>query len=514
MGSPSCDSVTCRRRAGPRSLAALFVGMIAIALVGCTLPTPVPSTTASPTQPNIVFVLVDDLSSNLTPYMTQVQKLEDDGMSFTQYSVTDSLCCPSRSSILTGQYPHNTGVFDNTGDDGGFDAFRRFGNEERTFATALQSAGYRTGFMGKYLNGYQPADPLGGTSPYVPPGWDEWVGAGNGYPEFDYSLNENHRIVSYGSRREDYLTNVLSAKGTAFISESAAGDRPFFLEISTFAPHAPYVPDPADRDAFPGLTAPRSRSFDTLPATAPPWLADTPPLSPMMQRRIDRDFRKRAQSVQAVDRMLGDLRSALQSSGEASNTVVIFSSDNGYHMGEHRLAPGKMTAFDTDVRVPLVIAGPGIASGATQDAVVQNVDLAPTFEVLAGAMVPDTVDGRNLTPLFDGSVPSTWRTTALVEHHGPNLDDMDPDRPARGSGNPPTYTSIRAKDFTWVEYADGVIEFYDRRADPDELANVADSLTPESVATLRLARAGLGACAASTCRETDRVDLSGILPSG
>jgi N-acetylglucosamine-6-sulfatase len=150
--------------------------------------TPAPAAAAA-TPPNIVFVLTDDLAWNLIQYLPQVQQLRADGVTFTNYTVTDSLCCPSRSSILTGKFPHDTGVFTNGGTDGGFAVFKNRGNENSTFATALQSKGYATAFMGKYLNGYLPADTQGGAQPYVPPGWSEWDVAGNGYPEYNYSLN-------------------------------------------------------------------------------------------------------------------------------------------------------------------------------------------------------------------------------------------------------------------------------------------------------------------------------------
>src|SRR5690349_6855436 len=167
--------------------------------------------------PNIVFVLTDDLSWNLVQYLPQVRQLQSQGLTFNDYVVADSLCCPSRSSIFTGRFPHDTGVFTNGGDDGGFGYFHSHGEEANTFATALQAKGYRTAMMGKYLNGYLPADHQGGTTPYVPPGWTEWDVAGNGYPEFIYNLNENHTVVHYGSQPADYLTDVLARKGAAFI---------------------------------------------------------------------------------------------------------------------------------------------------------------------------------------------------------------------------------------------------------------------------------------------------------
>jgi N-acetylglucosamine-6-sulfatase len=161
-----------------------------------TTPSAAPSSTAAGSapggKPNIVFVLTDDLSNNLVQYMPHVLALQKAGTSFSNYTVTDSLCCPSRSSIFSGKFPHDTGVFTNTGADGGFNVFHSRGEESDTFATALQQVGYRTAMMGKYLNGYQPADALGGSQPYVPPGWNEWDVAGNGYPEFNYDLNQDH----------------------------------------------------------------------------------------------------------------------------------------------------------------------------------------------------------------------------------------------------------------------------------------------------------------------------------
>lgn len=148
------------------------------------------------TRPNIVFVLTDDLSTNLLQYMPHVLALQHAGTSFSNYTVTDSLCCPSRSSIFTGNFPHDTHVFTNTGTDGGFNVFHSRGEENSTFATSLQKVGYRTAMMGKYLNGYEPGATLGGSQPYVPPGWNEWDVAGKGYPEFGYDLNQNHQVVS------------------------------------------------------------------------------------------------------------------------------------------------------------------------------------------------------------------------------------------------------------------------------------------------------------------------------
>ncbi len=266
---------------------------------------------AAATRPNIVFVLTDDLSSNLDAYMPHVLRMQREGTSFTNYFVTDSLCCPSRSSIISGRFPHDTGVYTNAGTDGGFHAFHDNGGESQTFATALHAAGYTTAMMGKYLNGYRPRATLGGAEPYVPPGWDEWDVAGNGYPEFGYSLNQDGRVVDYGHSPADYLTDVIASRGRAFIDQAASAHRPFMLELATFAPHAPYVPAPRDAQLFPGLQAPRSPAFDAAALNGPAWLRAFSPLRPHQIAKIDDAFRLRAQSVQAVDRMIASVEAEL-----------------------------------------------------------------------------------------------------------------------------------------------------------------------------------------------------------
>ncbi|HZX02512.1 sulfatase [Kribbella sp.] len=485
----------------------LFRRTIAVVLLllvaGCSKPQQAAVQPTQPTQPNIVFVLTDDLSMNLLQYMPQAQQLAKDGASFSNYTVTDSLCCPSRSSIFTGKFPHDTGVFTNGGKDGGFKVFHQRQNEDSTFATALQKAGYHAAMMGKYLNGYQPDGTVDGQQNYVPPGWNDWYVAGNGYNEYNYTLNANHQLEKHGKAPNDYLTDVLAGKAHGVITSAK---QPFFLEIATFAPHAPYTPAPQDKKKFPGLKAPRDASYDKLPANAPPWLAKHPALTPKQQKALDKAFRKRVQAVQAVDRMIGSLRATLEQAGVADHTVVVFSSDNGYHLGEHRLTAGKQTAFETDVHVPLVMAGPGIKAGSTVPQSVQNVDLAPTFETLAGLTPAADVDGRSLTALFGGTPPAGWRTASLVEHHGPDIDRKDPDYPPKGSGNPTTYEALRTATSTYVEYSDGTVEYYDRTKDPLQLDNTAGSLPAAKKTQLHNALHALKTCHNETaCTKAGRM---------
>ncbi len=479
----------------------------AVRSAGSGTAAPVPNAAAplpsSEKHPNIIFILTDDLALNLVQYMPHVLEMEKGGATFTNYFVTDSLCCPSRSSIFTGRYPHSTGVFKNEGADGGYNAYVNLGNEPAVFANALSGAGYRAAMMGKYLNGYLPErNPPG-------PGWTEWDVAGNGYPEFNYSLNENGKIDRRGNDPQDYLVDVLSGLGVDFIKQSKG--QAFVMEIATFAPHSPYTPAPRDENAFPGLKAPRTPAYDAAPdADAAKWLRNQPPLRDAEKERIDAAFRKRAQSVLAVDKMIGELEAAVAAIGQEKNTYFVFSSDNGYHMGEHRLRPGKMTAFDTDIHVPLVVTGPGVPAGSSLDAIVENVDLNPTFTELAGITTMPLAEGHSLASLLRGKNGDDWRTVALVEHHGPLHDPSDPDLPARRSGNPPSYEAIRSSTAVYVEYADGDREYHDLVTDPWELHNTFASLPQAEKAALHSALAAIQGCQdAAACWTAQHVKLGG-----
>ena len=462
------------------------------------------------TRPNIVFVLADDLSTNLVRYMPAVRALARRGATFTNYYVTDSLCCPSRTSIFTGLLPHDSGVYTNSGRNGGFWSFDSHLDGARTYAVALQQSGYRTALMGKYLNGYQPYFTLHRGRPFVPLGWNDWDVTGNGYDEYHYSLNENHRLVRFGIGPAAYLTNVLSRLASRFVVESGvdvgAKKQPFAVEVATFAPHEPYVYAGRDAHRFMHLHAPHTPAFGERDVLGNPKWLDEPPLTRRAIHMIDRDFRRRVRAVQAIDRMVASIERRIAAEGLSRNTYFVFSSDNGYHMGEHRLRPGKMTAFDTDIRVPLIIAGPGIRPGMRIDALADNVDLAPTFEQLAGHTVSPSIDGRSLVPLLQGRTSSDWRRAVLVEHRGPDIDVTDPDFPKPESGNPPSYEAMRMRQALYVEYADGEHEYYDIASDRYELRNAYSDLGPVLRARLHHELMGLAHChGAAECHRADQL---------
>lgn len=467
-------------------------------------------------KPNIIFFLADDFSWNLVEYMPNLQAMQKAGMTFSNYFVTNSLCCPSRSTIFTGKFPHDDGVFTNDKKSGGgFEGFNTNGNEAKTFAVALHAGTYKTAMMGKYLNGYEPLQNYSNThgqvsnpivNPTVPTGWDEWDVAGWGYGQFGYYLNQNgNAAVFHDHKAADYLTDVLSGSASIFIEKNKAV--PFFIEIATFAPHAPFTPANRDANKFPGLGVPRTPAFGArADANAPNWLKAIDPLDPVDIEKIDKSYRMRAQSVQAIDKMIGDIlcqaatqegmppvttcnlkgvqKAAIYLSKVGTNTYVFFSSDNGLHMGDYSLNPGKQTPYDIDIRVPLVVVGPGVKQNYNENKIAMNIDLCPTFTELGGVSqsLPD-MDGHSLVPLFPGNpLPYAWRKVALIEHHGQKYDsdpnNPDPDVSPNKKENPPTYEALRTEKEMYVEYKDKTVEkaYYNINNDPYELNNIYSTL--------------------------------------
>lgn len=425
-------------------------------------------------KPNIIFILTDDFAGNLVEFMPNLKAMQREGVTFSHYYVSNSLCCPSRSSIFTGRLPHNTGVQTNTKPNGGYEVYMEQGNAQESFCVALQQAGYKTAMMGKLLNGYLP-------NKHLPlPGWSDWFVAGAGYRNFDYDINSNGQILHYGHAPEDYLTDVLSARTDSLIR--AWKDDPFFIEIATFTPHAPFTPAPRHQQLFNAAKAPRTPAFNKqADSTAPGWLRKLQPLGSQQIDRIDNIFRNRLRCIMSIDEMLGNIRKTLNQTGASSNTYIFFSSDNGYHLGDYSMLQGKQTPFDIDIRVPLIAWGPHVAKGNLQQAIVSNIDLAPTFAALAGAQLTVQPDGRDIQHLLreQNTEKINWRNFAIIEHRRVNYDRNDPDRQEAEDGRLPSYTALRFRNFLYIEYETGEISCYDVQNDPYELKNMAAVLPIE-----------------------------------
>jgi arylsulfatase A-like enzyme len=219
------------------------------------------------------------------------------------------------------------------------------------------------------------------------------------------------------------------------------------------------------------------------------------PLAPDALAKIREWYEMRVEAVQSVDRMIGAIAHSVQVAGQAENTVFVFSSDNGYHLGQYTLEYGKQTAFDTDIRVPLVVDGPGVARGSTIDAMTSSIDLAPTLLNIAGVQPTAAQDGVSLLGLLHGRpAPPDWQRAVLIEHHGPVVSPSDPDFQRWRSGDPPSYEAIRTPTYLYVEYVHGQREYYDLVRDPYELHNIAGTLSARRLATLHARLQALAHC--------------------
>jgi N-acetylglucosamine-6-sulfatase len=500
---------------GKRSHAGLAVVLLAVALLsGCTSSARGGGGSGPHARPNFVFLLTDDLDSSAIAYMPKLKALlTDQGTTLSRYYVSLAWCCPSRASTLRGQYAHNTGVWTNNAPNGGFYMFQKLGREQSTLATWLQGAGYRTGLFGKYLNGYPEQAPVKKT--YVPPGWNTWVSPAAGYPysQFDYTLNEDGRLTHQKPSPATYLTDVLTRKVSNFLAAKDAG--PFMAYVAPYNPHIPAVPAPRHRGLFAGVRAPRTPSYSEPDMTGKPAeLQRLPPVTPKEAREWDALYRKRLQSMQSVDDMIGTLVQSLKDTGKLADTYFIFTSDNGFHMGQHRLPPGKNTAYEEDVRVPFAIRGPGIPAGRTVDALAANIDIAPLLADLAGAKTAPFVDGRSLRPVLSGPPPKNWRQVLLLEHakargthpHGPQTagdGTLEPPELVRAGARSKAYlapfVALRTRRYLYAEYDTGERELYDVVADPYELHNIAAG-NPLLVAGLSARLQQLRGCAGRSCQ--------------
>jgi len=443
-------------------------------------------------RPNILLILSDDEDVASHAYMPKTKALiEDQGIALDNYFVTYSFCCPSRATMLRGEYAHNHRIQGNVLPTGGARKFRALGHEESTIATWLQAAGYRTGLFGKYMNDYAPEEG------HVPPGWDEWYGNRDGY--YNYVLNENGKPVSYGDRAEDYSTDVLAGHAAAAIRRATAGEAPFFFIVTPFAPHSPETPAPRHAHLFADLTYPRSASFDEADVSDKPSLIrDRPRLAPWQLESIDKVYRLRLGTLQAVDDLVETLVSALRETGALDNTYVVYTSDNGWHMGEHRQFVGKTTAYEEDIRVPFALRGPGVPRGVRLSPFVLNNDLAPTFAAMAGVTPPGFVDGRSFLPLLEDP-KQPWRQSFAIERR---------QRETMEIVGPASFHAVRTADWTYVEYFNGERELYDLRADPQQLDNVVTAAEPLLLDQLSRRLAELANCAAQNCREIEDAPLS------
>ncbi len=494
-----------------------------LALAACA-PQPQPVIVDITGRPNIVLIVADDLDREILGHFPQLRaELGATGATFSNAFVDVSASGPSRLSLLKGQYGHDTTFMGATGSAGVFERAHQAKLEQSTLATWLHDAGYRTALVGEYLTGYP-----GVVSPaYVPPGWDTWLSpvGGTPYAGLNYQLNENGRIVHHGREPGDYLEDVLAQRASTFIHSMMGADgrrvRPFFLYLAPYVPHQPATPAARYQSLFPAAAAPRTPSFDEADTSDKPSWVSRARLTEAMASSIDPFYRRRLQATMSLQDVVFKTVAALVDTKQLDNTYVVLTSDNGFHLGQHRLAPGKQTAYEEDIRVPLMVRGPGVPAGAVLPHMVLNTDIAPTFADLARARYADRVDGRSLVPLLGSSPPpqEEWRHAVLVEHE-PAAAGVSPARPtptrAISGAEPldpqdqagitrtiPAYRAIRTERYAFVEYDTGEKELYDLDSDPSELDSIHASAEPALLARLSKMLDDLRRCSGRACQAAE-----------
>jgi N-acetylglucosamine-6-sulfatase len=420
------------------------------------------SATSTPSfvvRPNIVLILTDDERFDELSMPTLQSELQDKGTTFQNSFVVDPLCCPSRTTILTGKYSHSTDIYDNRPPHGGFQTFNANGEESSTVATWLHDAGYHTGLVGKYLNGYFPSD-----ASYIPPGWDTWDAATVEHKTEglykNYYMSIDGQLQYYGNADADYSTDVLSGYADRFI-DSAPVQQPLFLMFTPVAPHLVAPPPQRYRTAFPNLAPLRPPSYNEADVSdKPQYIQNTPPMTSDDIARRDWLRRRQYQSLLAVDDAVKGILDALKATGRLSSTLILFSSDNGLNLGEHRWTD-KRVPYEESIRVPLIVRYDPITDNVarTDDHLVLNLDYASTFAAAGGTSAPGS-EGANLLPLLAGN-SAGWRSDFLIEHA--NAD----------TGSVPPYCGVRNAQYIYVKYSTGEEELYDLTKDPFELQNRA-----------------------------------------
>ena len=490
----------------------------------------------APSQKNVVFILTDDMPSSELAGMPNVQSLIGaQGTTFNEAYISFPLCCPSRATMLSGQYMHNHGVRGNFPPNGSWFRFRS--HESNDLPVWLQNDGYYNVHIGKYMNGYGVTD----NALPVPPGWSEWYGKiSEDALYFNYQLIEKTgpsatpHLTYYGDQPADYQTDVFSDRAVNFINDKAPSNQPFWLNLWFNSPHGPFDPAPRDLFRLSGTPLPKLPAFNEKDISdKPKWFRRQAKrrLTKKQVALIANERRRQEEQLISVDQSVGRLVQALKDRGMLNDTYIIFSSDNGFFRGEHRIATGKYLPYDPASRVPLIIRGPGIPAGGVSDELVWNGDIAQTIQQIASGSQDDSLDGRSLLPFAQNPGLRTTRPVLLEGDTGPggtgaesaqsssararearvgvagkrgvgNLE-QEPDaiKSATNTDTAPAYRSIRTDRYEYTIYANGQTELYDMQRDPAQLHSLAADPRYRFVRKwLYNALIPLSSCAGQTCR--------------
>ena len=494
-----------RRRDATWKLVVAFVTPLAVAVAAVVVisktgdgSSAVPGSSPS-NKPNVLVIMTDDQTLESMKVMANTNALlAAQGTTFSKFYVAFPNCCPSRATFLTGQYPHNNGVTDNVAPEGGFSKLR--GDE--TLPVWLQRSGYYTASVGKYLNTW------GQDGIRPPPGWSHWFGLidPTTYHYYNYSVSNDGKRQDYGTAETDYQTDVLGAEVKRTITEAAASGRPWFVQWTPLTPHAQYsehastgdsqamdestipVPPPRFRGRFANEPLPKPGSYNQSDMSGmPAFVASRAPITGAEEPILERLYRAELEALLAVDEWVGTLVKALEDTSQMSNTVIIFTSDNGMFHGEHRLPYGKVFLFEPATHVPLIVRGGPFPKGVSIDSMAVNADLAPTILGLAGATAGITLDGRDLVPITLN--PSAPGRSILLESWF-----------NQGRGDRLHMYAVHDGEHVLMKDSSGYEALFDLSSDPDQMRNrVDDPAQADLKAKLDAKLESLAVCAGPAC---------------
>jgi arylsulfatase A-like enzyme len=520
---------------------------VALALAASVLAAAPREVQAATPRPNFIVIQTDDQPieqfdgfwrderNRQRLIMPNTQRLiAGEGIEFSSYLTPFPICSPSRASLLSGNYAHNTGVIRNLGPSGGWPGYQSNEIFDENLPVWLQRAGYRTAHFGKFLNYYGGVDLPEET--LVPPGWDRWVtdNTDNSTRNF-YGYSQNVDGISTGPIGDPlygpdggrdplgcpwlapgaciYHSDAMSLQA---VEEIRNADRPFYIQLDYHTPHGdsrpPAGPEPASRhiDIARTTPLPKSPGFDE-PDTSdkPAHIQALGRIDDIDRRQLRLQHQKAVEALQSVDEAVAWIHETLQQTGRLRNTYIFFTSDNGFFLGQHRIVRGKLMPYEAALGVPFAVRGPGIRKGVRSRELMGNQDVAPTILSLAGATAGRRMDGRSMVR-FWREPNRLSRRAILVSSYSAAASEPPEEpsttEPSAGAGvsqtfRPPNYVGIRLGPYKYIEYRTGERELYHLGRDPAELHNKADLPRWYDVQTyLDFALETMRQCRAAECR--------------
>ncbi len=461
--------------------------------------------TQAAAKPNVIVITMDDMSrmewrSDVMPNL--FEHIVSQGMTFDQFSINTPVCGPSRATLLTGLYPHNHGVKFCSPDPGPtrkWDVYLKEGHADNDEGAQFQAGGYYTAMVGKYVNSYGGPGVMReafgelGHENYVPLGWDDFfVPVTTDY--VNWTVVENGRRTVYPDAPQNFRTDVINRRAIRAVDAAIGNRKPLLMHLQFGAPHAPITRDspwhPERHDAlFEDETLPRDPDLNANGDGKHPSIAALPPYSDAALEALDNWHRERLRSLQSADEAIGDLIQHLSMRGQLDNTYIVFLSDNGFHLGHHRLL-AKLAPYERVTNVPMAIRGPGVSAHSSRDELVGMVDIHPTVLKLADLPVSRDVDGQSFAHLLSHAEPTQdWRAQMLLEHWTSSTAIRF------------EYGALRGPGWSYIKWWDSFEEYYDLKSDPFQLDNVFSDLPAPIKTSHRERLALLSNCTGVECHD-------------